>query len=123
MKSGSLYVLIDVYIFTHLKQLSASPSTHNYLVAPFWSNIDVTVAGSVYFATFRGPHSTALERLDSVNSFIRENQNDGGEFSARWMMVAVWDGVAEYGGIETVLIPYDGEHTQQLVNCVELLLV
>ncbi len=52
------------------------------------------------FVESDGP--TAVDRLEQVSSFIRENQNDADGFFGQWMLVAYWDGVAEFGGTETV---------------------
>ena len=65
-------------------------SSRDYVVAPFWSDIDLRIAGSVLFQDF----TTGEAQLDTVSQFIRAQMKNS--FSGTWMLVAYWDSVPEY---------------------------
>ena len=78
----------------------AFPSTdlavqYEYLVTPFWSNVDTRLSGQVrYIIQSVGETSVAIDSSDfqPVVSFINSEQDP--EFTnAKWMLVAMWDQV------------------------------
>ncbi len=89
------------YLPTPLSQI---PSAGNYFVAPFWSDINIGIAGQISYMSYSiagGP--IAITQLEQVSSFIREASNGSTKFSGDWMAVAFWDGVAQYDGSKAVV--------------------
>ena len=81
---------------------SPFPNAFNYLVAPFWSDIDITRAngGEIYYQVHsRGNNSVSDELLDEVSVFISSSQQT--VFSGSWMLVATWDHVKAFSGDST----------------------
>ena len=64
----------------------------NSVVAPYGADIDTRVAGTVTYTHFYS-HETQLE---AVSEFIEDQM--GVRFRGVRMMVAEWDGVAQYQG-------------------------
>ena len=82
--------------------LFSSTSTPNYLVAPFWADIDITVHGSISYevhSTSAGSSSIAL--LNRVSTFISNQKNT--QFFGNWMLVATWSQVSQVGGSSYVV--------------------
>ena len=79
---GSAYTSSSPYKFT-------STSSPNYIVAPFWSYIDIYTTGRVQYQTF----TTGETQLEIVSLFIRRQMDNS--FSGTWMLVAYWDSVPE----------------------------
>ena len=66
-----------------------------YVVAPFWSDHDTRVNGSIFYQVHNLTNDQAsLLLLEKVSSFIT-NQT-GGNFSGQWMLVVQWDQVHPY---------------------------
>lgn len=64
-----------------------------FLLAPFWSDVDVTVYGSIFYEV----HSSSNNSLVSeVNHFI-SNQTET-NFTGTWMLVVQWDEVRQFPG-------------------------
>ena len=66
-------------------------SSYRYLVAPFWADHDPRPTGQISYEI----HNRNTELLSSVNRFIR--QQTATNFDGRWLLVAEWNNVAEYG--------------------------
>ena len=64
-------------------------------VAPYAADINTRIAGSVQYADFY-TYSSTDSAMTTVSSFIRNETGDS--FYGSRMMVAEWNGVAEYGG-------------------------
>ena len=65
---------------------------NSYIFAPFWSDIDVGRAGSVFYEVYqRGSSDEGDAVLDRVNGFISKQMSAA--FNGYWMMVAQWDAV------------------------------
>ena len=82
--------------------LFSSTSPYNYLVAPFWADIDISIHGSISYevhSTSAGSSSIAL--LNRVSTFISNQQNT--QFSGNWMLVATWSQVSQVGGSSSVV--------------------
>ena len=62
------------------------------LVAPFWSDVDTTRGGTVWY---RETVDSAL--LKRATSEIRAAWVNHPLFKATWLLVATWDNVAFYG--------------------------
>ena len=79
---------------------SPFPNVRDYLVAPFWSDIDIRGddGGEIYYQVHsRGNNnSVSDELLDEVSAFISNSQQT--VFSGSWMLVAKWDHVKAYSG-------------------------
>ena len=78
---------------------SPFPNTLNYLVAPFWADIDISRddGGEIYYQVHsRGNNSVSDELLHEVSAFISNNQQT--VFNGSWMLVATWDQVKAFSG-------------------------
>lgn len=63
-----------------------------YVVAPFWSDVDVSHGyGGVFYCVF-----TDGDELDSVSNFLTNQTGSG--FSGTWMLVAQWNQVPLFAG-------------------------
>ena len=63
------------------------------IVAPYAADIDPRIAGTVRYTQFT---TTDYSQMSRVSSFIRDQTYNS--FYGTRMMVAEWDGVAEYSG-------------------------
>lgn len=65
----------------------------SYLIAPYWSNIDTRLAGTVsYQILTSGGGNEETDRLENVTNFLNSEMN--ASFSgANWMLVATWSNV------------------------------
>ena len=108
----SLQVDTNGYFSFGTRQTVASPSLfsstspYNYLVAPFWADIDISIHGSISYEvhnTSAGSSSIAL--LNRVSTFISNQQNT--QFSGNWMLVASWSQVSAYSGSSLIV---SGQH-------------
>ena len=66
--------------------------TGSFLVAPFWSDVDIEQDGQILYEVH---NSTNSDLLDQVSSAINNN-TDAIDFSGTWMLVARWDNVSPY---------------------------
>ena len=69
------------------------PYYSEYLVAPFWDDVDIS--GGVGDISYQ-VYSTGSPLLDTVNTIISDEENIN--FIGHWMLVAEWDGVPAYSG-------------------------
>ena len=60
-----------------------------YLVAPYWSNINTRSFGSVSYITHT--NKTSLSLLHRVSKYIQQEEQN--QFSGVWMLVAEWSNV------------------------------
>ena len=65
------------------------------VVAPYGADINTQIAGSVQYTDFY-TYSSSGSAMSTVSSFIRDETGD--YFYGNRMMVAEWNGVAEYDG-------------------------
>ena len=65
------------------------------IVAPYGADINTEIAGSVRYTDFY-TYSSTDSAMTTVSSFIRDETRDS--FYGIRMMVAEWNGVAEYNG-------------------------
>ena len=63
----------------------------SYIVAPFWSDIDTRLEGTVQYKTYSSASSDEAVVINSVANFI--NNESGLIVNANWMLVATWSGV------------------------------
>lgn len=76
-----------------------SPSLFNesdspqYIVAPYWSDIDTRSAGSVSYEVHT--NRTSLLLLHKVNKYIRQQEQNN--FAGTWMLVAEWNSIPSPG--------------------------
>ncbi len=75
-----------------------------YLVAPFWSNIDTSVAGNVSYRVITSGTSASL--VKSVSDYVSRKMNT--TFSGKWMIVAEWRHVHKFQAREPVLVRVGG---------------
>ncbi len=65
-------------------------STYNYLVAPFWADIDTRIQGTVSYEV----HNDGSSLLAQVNTYL--TSYTGSVFSGNWMIAAEWQGVQQH---------------------------
>ena len=69
------------------------PYQSQYLVAPFWADVDISGGvGNISYEVY----STGSPALDTVNTIISDEENIN--FIGHWMIVAEWDEVPAFGG-------------------------
>jgi len=73
----------------------------NYLVAPFWVNIDTTTNGNVWF---RESNIPAL--LSKANDIISRAFPFQSSFNATQLFIATWDRVSANGGMASQVRVY-----------------
>ena len=73
-----------------------------YIVAPFWSDIDTRTEGSISYEIHT--NKTSLSLLQHVSRFIQQKEQN--QFSATWMLVAEWSSVLSSGMCEQLHIAY-----------------
>lgn len=71
--------------FTSPLQQQTFPLGSGVLIAPFWDNIDILIAGQILYR-----FSNNITLLEEVGSSI----NDGSGFSPSLLFIATWDRVA-----------------------------
>ena len=69
------------------------PEEHTFLVAPYWSDINIVRGGESAKIPYEVHTSGPL--LSQVNAFISEEQSVS--FSGRWMLVVEWREVPPFG--------------------------
>lgn len=81
--------------FTGYTSFVFDASGNDSLVAPFFTDIDISIGvGQInYEIHTRLTSQNLLSKIDSVvNEQLQAN------YSGRWMLVAEWNGVPQYGG-------------------------
>ena len=69
-----------------------SETSPNYLVAPFWDDVDTRGGnGRIFYEIHESGYF-----LDQVNTFLRRRRPSS--FEGNWMLVAHWDAVHPYFG-------------------------
>ncbi len=71
-------------------------SDDNFLVAPFWADVDIQSYGIGSIAYEVHNHTSASSFLDGVSKFI--SNETGTQFTGRWMLLAEWNDVPHYQG-------------------------
>ena len=87
--------------------LCSSSSSSCSVVAPYGANSNTEIAGSVRYTdfdtyTYFDTYSSSDSSMTTVSRFIRDETGDN--FYGSRMMVAEWNGVAEYGGSSVSLV-------------------
>ena len=78
------------------------PEEGRFLVAPFWADVDVS-NGVGYIRYEVHTTSSSSRVLSDVSDFIHDMT--GSQFTGRWMLVAEWSDVPQFGGpLSTVRI-------------------
>jgi len=79
---------------SHSPHLFPETDFYNYLVAPFWSDNDITNGvGEVSYQTYNNSQS---EALTYVSTYIKQQHQVN--FSGTWMLIAEWKNVPQYLG-------------------------
>ena len=66
----------------------------DYVVAPYWDDIDATRKGVVRYDVVSSSHPTLSCLLELTSDFISEEENV--EFDASWLLVARWIDVCPF---------------------------
>lgn len=83
--------------YNHQPSLFPGPSTiisSQYLVAPFWSDVDIRTAGTITYEVHTIDNEDSGAILSTVSEFISTYTGDG--FNGSWLLVVLWDGVREF---------------------------
>ena len=84
---------------SHSPHLFPGTSFYNYLVAPFWTDTDITEGvGEVSYLVYDKSQS---ESLSWVSTYISQQQQIS--FTGTWMLVAEWRDVPEYLGDTSIV--------------------
>lgn len=71
---------------------TGNPSIYwDFIVAPFWSDIDLRLEGTVSWDIITRDQDQQI--LDQVSTHIQQNYNGASTFSGEWMMVIAWNDV------------------------------
>ena len=70
-----------------------------FLLAPFWSDVDIRQHGSVKYEIHSGSSNSLLSQ---VNNFISNYTET--EFCGTWMLVAEWNQVPQYPGFSATSV-------------------
>ena len=75
----------------------------DFVLAPFWSDVDLRLAGMASWEI----HTTAASQslIDQVSTFIQEN-NGVSDFSGSWMMITYWEDVHPFPHGFGISTPY-----------------
>ena len=83
----------------HSPNLFPGTSFYNYLVAPFWTDADIT--NGVGKVSYQVHDNNQSESLSWVSTYISQQQQIN--FSGTWMLVAEWKDVPEYNGATSIV--------------------
>ena len=80
----------------------AFPVENRRLIAPFWSDVDISSFGDIYF---RGTQDIAI--LSRVSQEVRRYFVRQRLFSARWAMIVTWFNVPAFPGTGSLRVSMD----------------
>ena len=81
--------------------MSEDFNTIDYVVAPFWSDVNIRRGGGIHFQVYTS--SNGSEKLNQVSRVIRNAYGDD-TFHGTWMLVAQWRKVSRNKGTPTEVI-------------------
>lgn len=76
----------------HSPHFFSEASFYDYLVAPFWSDNDIT--GGVGEVSYQVHEDNQSESLSWISTYISQQQQIN--FNGNWMLIAEWTNVPEY---------------------------
>ena len=79
--------------FTGYSPFTFNENTTQSLVAPFFTDIDISGGGQIVYEVHTVTTSQSI--LSEVNSLINEHTQT--QFNGEWLLVATWDNVPPYG--------------------------
>ena len=68
-----------------------------YLLAPFWSDVDIGFYGSIFYEVHNNSNSLLISQVNQFLSNYTET-----DFNGTWMLVVQWDEVRQFPGILTI---------------------
>ena len=74
------------------------PNLNQFLVAPYWTDIDLRVTGRVAYKLIYTSSTSNNKVLQNINQFLAQNQTL--KFSATWGLVASWEETCPFGNRE-----------------------
>ena len=90
--------------YIHQPFLFPSPFTvvsSQYLVAPFWSDVDIRTDGTVTYEVHTSDNEASATILSTISGFISDYT--GVSFSGSWLLVVLWDSVREFPATDTAV--------------------
>ena len=73
----------------------------SFVVAPFWSDIDIRNEGNIFYKIYTGETRTGRDLLRAVTSFVSLKQPVAANFSGSWMLVVEWSEVPPFQFVPT----------------------
>lgn len=73
--------------------LFTESNAHQFIVAPYLSDIDTRSTGSVSFEIYS--NKTDLPLIQKVSNFIQQREHN--KFTGTWMLIAEWKSVVDSG--------------------------
>ena len=64
------------------------------MAAPFWHDVDIRVAGDVYYKIFKSTNVEHSMLISEISDFVKNKTNTS--FEGDMMIVAAWDHVPQY---------------------------
>ena len=80
---------------------SLFPLEHNFIVAPFWSDVDISNGVGRIRYEVHTTSSVGSTFLSNVSQFIQEQMNTS--FTGQWMLLVEWDEVPQFAGSLSVV--------------------
>ena len=80
----------------------STTSSSIFLVAPFWSSADISIAGEVSYEVHNsGASSVSSDLIDQISQHISSQMRT--TFFGKWMIVAEWSEVAQADGSSMIV--------------------
>lgn len=70
------------------------------LIAPFWSDVDTSVTGHIYYHNASGNH----QLLERARNEVMRYFTSGADFQPTYVFIVTWDHVSFFGGSSSGLV-------------------
>ena len=80
---------------------SLFPLEHDFIVAPFWSDVDISTGVGQIRYEVHTTSSVGSTFLSNVSQFIEEQTNTS--FTGQWMLLVEWEEVPQFAGLLSVV--------------------
>ena len=77
-----------------------------YLLAPFWSDVDISLYGSIFYEVHNNSNSLLISQVNRFLSNYTET-----DFNGTWMLVVQWDEVHQFPGFLTIPVRHRHLHS------------
>ena len=83
-----------------------------YLLAPFWSDVDIGIYGSIFYEVHNNSNSLLISQVNRFLSNYTET-----DFNGTWMLVVQWDEVHQFPGFLTIPVRFNSEYIMSSEHC------